>query len=377
MGSHAGKNRALIAFAAFSAGVGVRLVHAAPGDIYPLGALGGRLTGSEGYAVNGSGQVAGYAPIPGIDAPVHAFRYTGIPGSGGAMADLGTLGGTNSFGHAINAGGQVAGYSYTTGDTAERAFRYTGTPGSGGVMHDLGTLGGTSSRGYGINASGEVAGYSHTTGDAAYRAFRYTGTPGSGGAMADLGTLGGANSYAYAINDSGQVTGTSHPTGSGDPPGSGVSHAFLYTGTPGSGGVMHDLGTLGLLHSQGNAINAGGQVAGWSFTPNDGRHAFLYTGTPGLDGRMIDLNVWLDANNPTEGAKWDFEEATGLSDSGWITGTGTYWPDGKIPFASSVRSAYLLDASSLVPEPGSLALLTLAMPVLLRRRARRTKKSGR
>jgi probable HAF family extracellular repeat protein len=135
---------------------------------------------------------------------------------------------------------------------------------------------------------------------------------------------------------------------------------------------MHDLGTLGLLHSQGNAINASGQVVGWSFTPNDGRHAFLYTGTPGVDGQMIDLNVWLDANNPTEGAKWDFEEATGLSDNGWITGTGMYWPGGKIPFASSVRSAYLLDASSLVPEPGGLTLLGVAVPVLLRRRARRT-----
>jgi probable HAF family extracellular repeat protein len=42
-----------------------------------------------------------------------------------------------------------------------------------------------------INASGQVAGYSQAPPNGSYHAFLYTGTPGGGGAMADLGTLGG------------------------------------------------------------------------------------------------------------------------------------------------------------------------------------------
>src|SRR4029079_10366031 len=88
------------------------------------------------------------------------------------------------------------------------AFRYTGTPGSGGVMADLGTLGGSESIGFDINTAGHVVGYSSTTGNHAYHAFLYTGTPGSGGAMVDLGTLAGkAHSFGVAINDHGQIAG--------------------------------------------------------------------------------------------------------------------------------------------------------------------------
>ena len=51
-------------------------------------------------------------------------------------------------------------------------------------------------------------------------------------------------------------------------------------------------------------------------------------------------------------------EARGINNTGWITGTGFYDPDGSggVPTASH---AFLLDASSLVPEPGSLSVLAL------------------
>ena len=103
------------------------------------------------------------------------------------------------------------------------------------VISNLGTLGGSYSRGFGINASGEVTGGSNAAGSTSNRGFLYTG-----GTMYDLGTLGGPITFAFAINASGEVAGSSLYS-----PTSGAQHAFLYTGIPGAGGVMQDLGTLG------------------------------------------------------------------------------------------------------------------------------------
>ena len=74
--------------------------------------------------------------------------------------------------------------------------------------------------------------------------------------MTDLGTLGGKASAAYAINAAGNVVGWSEtadpPTGDGP-----VEHAFLYRA-----GKMTDLGTWGRRCSQAHAINDAGRVAG-------------------------------------------------------------------------------------------------------------------
>jgi probable HAF family extracellular repeat protein len=328
-----------------------------------LGALVGG-TYSVGWGVNNAGQVAGESGNT-ISGVFHAFRYDGTPGSGGIMRDLGTLGGLHSYGLGVNNAGQVAGWSYTP--NTDRAFRYDGTPGAGGVMRNLGSIpGGSNSYGYGINNAGQVVGWCFSSNGAPH-AFRYDGTPGSGGVMRDLGTLGlgGGSSWCYGgINDLGQVTGYSILGDTSAYP----SHAFRYDGTPGSGGIMRDLGNLGGTWAAGYAINDGGQVAGWGYiTDNKALHAFLYTGTPGVDGLMIDLDEWLNANNASEGAKWTLSEASGISNTCWITGTGIYDPDGPGGVEPTER-AYLLDASSLVPEPSGLALLALAVPALRRQR---------
>ena len=85
---------------------------------------------------------------------------------------------------------------------------------------------------------------------------------------------GGWQSEALGISPSGDVTGWAEGNGGG--------HAFIY-----SGGVLRDLGTLGGNFSQGNSINASGQVAGNSYVAasSPGR-GFMWTGAA-----MIELGI--------------------------------------------------------------------------------------
>jgi probable HAF family extracellular repeat protein len=166
------------------------------------------------------------------------------------MLDLGTLGGSNSFAEGINASGVIVGYSDMPGDTFQHAF----IAGVNGVlivnglstMADLGTLGGSNSQAWKINDSGQVVGYSDMPGNTVQHAF-ITGANGVG--MTDLGTLGGTNSRAFGINTIGQVVGWSFVA-------SGAGHAFV-TGANGMG--MIDLNSSVTL-SGGDYFNSAKRI---------------------------------------------------------------------------------------------------------------------
>ena len=79
---------------------------------------------------------------------------------------------------------------------------------------DLGTLGGTESGARGISAAGHVVGWAETaSGD------RHTFLW-QDGAMTDLGTLGGPWSHAFGVNDAGEIVGDSHAVS--------ILHAFIW-----------------------------------------------------------------------------------------------------------------------------------------------------
>jgi probable HAF family extracellular repeat protein len=90
----------------------------------------------------------------------------------------------------------------------------------------------------------------------------------------DLGTLGGAYSSAAAINAEGQVTGASWAIVGNDV----VQHAFVWTPNipNGTTGTIQDIGTIGTSYSNGNGINASGEVTGGFSANNNG---FVYDGS--------------------------------------------------------------------------------------------------
>lgn len=149
--------------------------------------------------------------------------------------------------------------------------------------------------------------------------------------MTDLGTLGGSQSTATAINASGQIVGWSS-TSSGPAHSNGPVHAFLYSGNS----PMQDLGTLlGGTSSHATGINGSGQIVGYAST-SDNPYAFLYSG-----GSMTDLNSLVNLD-----PGWALEQANAINDIGQIVGMGRN--------AAGQGFAFLLTP---VPEPSTLALL--------------------
>jgi probable HAF family extracellular repeat protein len=291
-----------------------------PGLLEDIGTFGGR--DSVGLGINDAGQVTGWSGENGKGG--HAFRYTGAPGRPGVMEDLGVLPGAtldNSVGYAINNAGQVTGYSRAPHPVERRAFRYTGTPGAGGFIQDLGTLDTFYGESWGlaINSAGQVVGNSGG------RAFLYTDSA-QGGRLYDLGSLGGGAAGAAAINDAGEIAGGSLHAGAFEP------HAFRYTGTPGAGGTMTDLGTLGGAGSTALGINNHGVIAGMAQHPDAQRSAVLWR----ADNTIVDLDAWLDEVNPEVGRRWVLDFAYDVNDRGLVMGNGMYndgpggLPDGPL-----------------------------------------------
>ena len=254
----------------------------------------------QALAFSPSGPVVGIASFNG--STTHAALY-----SGGQLTDLGTLGGDFSEAVAINASGDAVGDSQL-GNGLTHATLW-----SKGQIIDLGTLpGGATSYATGINDAGQITGWSDTLepGSSFPRpdhAFIY-----ENGQMTDLGNISATSQFGNfsvgnAINASGEVTGWSVTD-------SFEIHAFLY-----SGGSMTDLGTLGGSESRGRAINAAGEVVGWSYVPNDSAaHAFFMGGGP-----MLDLGTVSGSNN---------SYAIGINAAGDIVGNST--STGSGPFLS-------------------------------------------
>ena len=260
------------------------------------------------------------------DGSQHPFSWT----PDGGMVDLGTLGGSFGEASSMNDHGQVGGDGLLAGDETTHAWYW---PGSGPIQ-DIGTLGGSNSvvaALHGLNDAGQMTGWGQTAGDATIHAYVWSHAAG----MTDLGTLGGPTSNGEAINAHGEVVGVSDLT-------DGEQHAFVWTA---SGGMV-DLGTLGGSYSEALAVSDTGWVAGLSRVPGDAViHAVVWR----PDHTIVDLGT---LPNPFTGGDDQVSTATDVNDSGQVVGN-SYVADGELHAFSWTQAGGMLDLNTLPDEVAS------------------------
>jgi probable HAF family extracellular repeat protein len=203
--------------------------------------------------VNDAGVIAGF----GGGFFVRAVVYSTVDGTSTPLS----LGGTQSAAFAINSSGQVAGWSTLPDNVTSHAFRWTD-----GTLQDLGTLGGSgNSIGNAIDEDGRVVGRASTSSGEDH-AFLY-----DRGGMQDLGTLPGCTgSEATGINDKGAIVGASRFCASfaGD-------HVFLYRNGRLFDLNALAPAADGSTYARAVGINGAGSIVGFAVTPAGSTRAFL------------------------------------------------------------------------------------------------------
>jgi hypothetical protein len=272
--------------------------------------------------------------------------------SGTSATELGNLG-TDNNGEtlaealAVNNSGTAVGISLkyiTYSNKGERAVRWDA---SGTTATELGNLG-TNSSGhaetyaYAVNDSGMAVGCSEKYDvSGSYVGISAVRWDASGTAATELGNLGTNSSgsttaVCYAVNDAGTAVGNSYKFFNGGYMG---DRAVRWDA---SGTAATELGILGTdssgkTYATAYAVNVVGTAVGYSEKydvsgSNKGSRAVIWL----PDASAIDLNDLGVAPVPA-GGTWTLTTAKAISADGWVSGEGTFDPDGNGPLAGYTR----------------------------------------
>ena len=273
-------------------------------QIYNVTNLGIDVSGSNAVAINAYGQVTGSfsQTVNGV-TNFAAFRTApDVP----IAPDADTIYGI-AWPYAINDSGQVVGMLWDGSDF----FAFSTDP-NGHVPIVIGQ-GGTFSTS--INNSGQTVVVLYM-GDYV-QSFRTTPNGYMGDDLGTLAPAGLGSTYAVDINDSGQVVGNATMDAYwniGSP-----NHAFRTAPNSPINRLTDDLGTLGGSASAAKAINAFGQVVGWSDMPGDSdTHAFRTVSNSRIIPATDDLGPGMQSQSMTT-AKWSGHLLSSIATgSDWI-----------------------------------------------------------
>lgn len=319
------------------------------------------------FNVGADGTALGYYTInpdqgspfsPGADIPV---KWDSA-GNATALSTLGytTTGSYSLYGQtgavAMNASGVIIGNLSTT--VGARAAKWD----AAGVGTELLPLvAGQTSTVSAINNAGTSVG--RTLADVANSrshavSWNAAGVPTS--LAAPAGVAANYESSANAINSSGVAVGTQSITNTSDT----RPMRWAADGTPTVLGI-YNLSPSGTANGSAYDINDAGIAVGT---------LSLYTGGVGASratawltsGVPVDLNSLID---PASG--WTLTQAEGITNDDWVSGVGSFDPDGSGPAAAYTRAFLIQIPSSalVVPEP-STAMLAMPVAGLLVRRRR-------
>ena len=322
------------------------------GVMTDLGAL-SVFDSSQAEATDENGLIVGQSENGLTDTYLKIPATSVVTWSNGKISDLGTLGGYQGIAFDVNNAGQVTGMATNTipdpysflGGTQSHAFFL-----EGGALRDLGTLGGPDSFGQFINNLGQIAGFSFTssnpgvTGLPPFDAFLWDKKNG----MRDLGNFGGTQANPYRLNNRGELVGALSLAGEQE------WHPFLWNGTD-----LIDLGNLSGSYGQADWINEAGDVVGLSFYADGEGRAVLWAHE---DPKIKDLGTLEGDNCSIAWATNEKGQIVGFSSAQEIGTSGSCFDN--VSTVTAIRATLwengsIVDLNDLIP-PGSGLHLVIA-----------------
>lgn len=339
--------------------------------------------GAAAQSINNDGVVVGYVRN-GLDT--YPVVWTWTTQSGYFPNPLPFIPGTAvGAANSINAAGLIAGYAQPTDQSTATAVVWTPSGATYTATPLPAPPGSTLTSAYAINATGAVAGFRYDASDASHAT---VWTPSLGGYTASLLPAPIGDSFASGINSHGDIAGHAGDGSVWLNTGSGHAHkqviaadATLITSINdnGVGGAViagdqpavmayfegdfyaAELDVpFGSSDGSANAVNNWDALAGYvkdSETPTSGAEAALWLPTESF-WEYVNLDKWLNDTNPTQGAQWTLMEVTSINDNWLVAGNGIF---------NGAERGFVMDVSSLVPEPVCVGPIMVAMLMLHRR----------